>query len=161
MPREQWPADAFPAFASGCCFVLSADLVLDVFVSRAGLRPPSPRALRFIRVFDVPVGVALAEHAGVVRVHAERIRPYRPLPLFQPDSIAQHYMRPEEFRPFCERAYTCGAAPAGRDARAARACEPLAGGSSAQGGARADDGEADDVAGGVYRALVAAGVLRR
>lgn len=169
MPIEQWADEAFPAFASGCCFVLSADLVRDVFVRRAPFRPPDPRALRFIRVFDVPVGVALADHPGLMRVHSERIRPYRPLPLFQPDSTVQHYMQPEEFRAFFQKAYAAPAARLGsgleQRAEAGQPSAPpgVAGDSARQSrsDAQQSGGEEEDAVSAVYRAFVASGVLRR
>jgi len=36
----------------------------------------------------------------VMPVHEDRIRPYRPLPTFRPDTLVQHYLTPEEMKPF-------------------------------------------------------------
>lgn len=138
VPVEQWPEDDFPPFASGCCFVLSIDLVRE-FVRRSELRPPRPGALRLMRLLDVPIGVALAEETGVQYVHAECVRPYRPLPLYQPESIVQHYMRPEEFKSFFEKAY-------GRDSAHEPPTADVSGG---------------DSPGSLYATLVACKVLRR
>ena len=41
-------------------------------------------------------------------VHLEEIRPYRPLPLYRPKTIVQHYMQPEEFKQFHEAATAAG-----------------------------------------------------
>lgn len=121
MPADQWPADSYPPFPSGCCFALSADLVRDWFVRRSALAPGTSGALRFLRLIDVAVGVALSEasveadvrnhepsDAVVHFVHAPSVRPYRPLPLFREETTVQHYMRPEEFRAFHCRAYGGG-----------------------------------------------------
>ena len=61
---------------------------------------------------DPPFGIHLCgppEHcvvAGgpVTPLHDERIRPYRPLPTFRPDTLVQHYLRPEEMAPFYKQA---------------------------------------------------------
>ncbi|KAL1512373.1 hypothetical protein AB1Y20_005631 [Prymnesium parvum] len=99
MPIEQWPHDAYPPFASGCCFILSRDLV-------EWLVEQSP-AMTFFRVIDVPVGVYLAAlpPSRVRIVHVPEIRPYRPLPLFREQTIVQHYMQPEEFKQYFAHAY--------------------------------------------------------
>ena len=72
--------------------------------------------MTFFRVIDVPVGVyvdrlkAQPRFADALRiVHLDEIRPYRPLPLFRPDTIVQHYMQPEEFKQFHERASAAAA----------------------------------------------------
>ena len=36
----------------------------------------------------------------MVPVHDDRVRPYRAIPIFHPDTIVQHYLRPEEMKPF-------------------------------------------------------------
>jgi hypothetical protein len=151
VPVEQWPSDTFPPFASGCCFVLSADLVRDVFVRRSERLAPDPLALRFLRLIDVAVGVALAGREGVRYVHARSIRPFRPLPLYQRDTTVQHYIRPEEFRPFHLKAYShAGPQP-----------PPPAAATGSAGAAGGQQDEGEDVASAVYRALVQAKVLRR
>ena len=57
------------------------------------------------------------------------VNPYRPLPLYQPDTIVQHYMQPEEFRQFFDKAY--GAPPSAEeqaaDARIAAVYEMFVG----------------------------------
>lgn len=109
MPVEQWPHPYYPPFASGCGFVISHDLVAWLVSESA--------AFTFFRVIDVPVGIYLAQlperDARLHIVHLETVRPYRPLPLFREDTIVQHYMQPEEFRQFHERALeaAAGAAP--------------------------------------------------
>eukprot|EP00951_Prasinocladus_malaysianus_P005031 scaffold35777_cov40-Prasinocladus_malaysianus.AAC.2 len=44
----------------------------------------------------------------VVPIHDDRVRPYRPMPIFRPDTIVQHYLQPAEMKPFylqfCTRA---------------------------------------------------------
>jgi galactosylxylosylprotein 3-beta-galactosyltransferase len=87
--------------AQGCGFLLAHDLVV-------GLVAQSP-SFTFFRVIDVPVGIFLdrlpPEHKARLRiVHLDEVRPYRPLPLFRADTIVQHYMQPEEFKQFHERA---------------------------------------------------------
>ena len=39
----------------------------------------------------------------VVPLHDERVRPYRPLPTFRPDTLVQHYLRPEEMKPLYQQ----------------------------------------------------------
>ena len=51
-------------------------------------------------------------------MHLNEVRPYRPLPLFRADTIVQHYMQPEEFRQFHQRAQA-GEAEAGAGSDAA------------------------------------------
>ena len=82
-------------------------------------------------------------------VHLEDIRPYRPLPLFRSDTIVQHYMQPEEFKQFHERALAAGGS--GSDGAAA-------------GGAHestAADAGVSDAAAMVYEMFVQAKVMRR
>lgn len=140
-PVDQWPQDTYPPFASGCCFALSTALVKRVFVDHSDVPPGRHGALTFIRNFDAPVGVALAMYGGgaVRYVHSAAVRPYRPLPLFRPDTTVQHYIRPEEMRAFFQRAY-----PGERDAAAT---DP--------------GGGAEERIHGVYEMLVRARVLRR
>ena len=61
-----------------------------------------------------------ARKAALRIVHVDEIRPYRPLPLFRSDTIVQHYMQPEEFKQFHERALAAadaeGSAPSAEDA---------------------------------------------
>mmetsp|Transcript_13236 Transcript_13236/g.37362 ORF Transcript_13236/g.37362 Transcript_13236/m.37362 type:complete len:253 (-) Transcript_13236:1997-2755(-) len=96
MPEEQYPLDYYPPFASGCGFVLSWDLV------QALLASPLPD----YRLLDPPFGIHLTgtDHCllerPVVPVHDDRVRPYRPMPIFREDSIVQHYLQPAEMRPF-------------------------------------------------------------
>ena len=86
----------------------------------------------FFRVIDVPVGVFVDRLPAALKartriVHLEEIRPYRPLPLFRADTIVQHYMQPEEFKQFHERAQATaameGAAPPEEAAREQRIAE--------------------------------------
>lgn len=148
MPHEQWPHDNYPPFASGCGFLLAHDLV-------ASLVEMSP-TFTFFRVVDVPVGVFLSRlPEGRVRIlHLDEVRAYRPLPLFRPETMVQHYMQPEEFRSFHERAIA-----------AAAANSPTAagmGGAVAAAGATSsvvDDSEQRIAA--VYELFVQAKVMRR
>ena len=106
MPVEQWPHDAYPPFASGCGFLIAHQLV-DALARRAD-------GLQYCRLFDVPVGIAIAQHEPPAAIeHLPEVRPYRPLPLYQPDTIVQHYMQPEEFRQFFDKAY--GAPPSAEE----------------------------------------------
>ena len=106
MPVEQWPHDAYPPFASGCGFLIAHQLV-DALARRAD-------GLQYCRLFDVPVGIAIAHREERLSiVHLETVRPYRPLPLFREDTIVQHYMQPEEFRQFFDKAY--GAPPSAEE----------------------------------------------
>ena len=93
-----------------------------------GLVEMSP-TFSFFRVIDVPVGIFLdrlppARKAALRIVHVDEIRPYRPLPLFRSDTIVQHYMQPEEFKQFHERALAAadadGSAPSAEDADSER-----------------------------------------
>jgi len=145
MPVEQWPHDSYPPFASGCGHLIACDLV-------GKLVELSP-SMSFFRggVFDVAIGIYLARLAasGAVAnlrlVHIEGVRPYRPLPLFRRETLVQHYMQPEEFRQFHERAV---AAAAEAD-----------GGAGPGGGAAAPESEQRIAA--VYDLFVQAKVLRR
>jgi len=92
MPISQWPCDDYPPFASGCAFILSADLTCYIHTNRLVLRP--------FRLIDAGLGIWLSSLDGVQYVHCDRVRPYRPLPLYQPGTLVQHYMRPEEFAPY-------------------------------------------------------------
>ncbi|KAI8464209.1 MAG: galactosyltransferase-domain-containing protein [Monoraphidium minutum] len=100
MPEEQYPYDSYPPFASGCGFVLSWDLV------RALLAQPLPD----YRLLDPPFGIHLCGGprcvlgAPVVPVHDDRVRPYRGIPVFHPATLVQHYLRPEEMKPFYDQA---------------------------------------------------------
>ncbi len=70
---------------------------------------------RFVTVMsccmqDPPFGIHLCGtgktcvlQEPVVPVHDERVRPYRAIPLFHPSTIVQHYLRPEEMRPFYQQ----------------------------------------------------------
>ena len=65
--------------------------------------PPPPAPTQ-----DPPFGIHLCgppelcvlPDGPVAAVHDERVRPYRPIPIFRPDTLVQHYLRPEEMRPF-------------------------------------------------------------
>lgn len=92
MPANQWPCDDYPPFASGCAFLLSADLVAFILANRTLLRP--------FRLIDAGLGIWLSAVADVRYIHSDLVRPYRPLPLYQSGTIVQHYMRPEEFAPY-------------------------------------------------------------
>lgn len=134
MPVEQWPHDSYPPFASGCGFLIAYDLV-ESLVERS----PS---FTFFRVIDVPIGIVLSQlPTGRLRiVHMPEVRPYRPLPLFRAETIVQHYMQPEEFRQFHERALTV---------------------SSAAAAAKVDDAAREQRIADVYDMFVAAKVMRR
>ncbi|KAG1666364.1 hypothetical protein FOA52_007902 [Chlamydomonas sp. UWO 241] len=140
MPPEQYPSDFYPPFASGCGFVLSWDLVVAL----------TRQQLPDYRLLDPPFGIHLcgAPSDGflvldepIVPVHDERVRPYRPLPTFRPDTLVQHYLRAEEMRPFyCQArggaaAAAAAAAAAGSDGGGAAAA--AAGTDAAAGGAAA------------------------
>jgi galactosylxylosylprotein 3-beta-galactosyltransferase len=110
MPIDQWPHGSYPSFASGCGHLIAYDLV-------AKLVAKSP-TMNFFRggVFDVAIGIYLAGIAAadpkvnLRLLHLDAIRPYRPLPLFRPDTLVQHYMQPEEFQQFHERVVAATAA---------------------------------------------------
>ncbi len=77
--------------------------------TRAEPSAPDPHAWppHLPRPQDPPFGIHLCGRDAcvlpdgpVVPVHEERVRPYRPLPTFRPDTLVQHYLRPEEMRPF-------------------------------------------------------------
>ncbi|KXZ47393.1 hypothetical protein GPECTOR_35g831 [Gonium pectorale] len=109
MPYEQYPLEFYPPFASGCGFVLSRDLV------QALLQQPLPD----YRLLDPPFGVHLCGPPGlcvlpegpVAPAHDDRVRPYRPIPIFRPDTLVQHYLRPEEMRPFHQQALEAARGP--------------------------------------------------
>ena len=106
MPVEQYPLDSYPPFASGCGFILSWDLVLEL----------TREDLPDYRLLDPPFGIHLcgdpppkgrlitSDMIPIQPAHDERVRPYRPLPTFRPDTIVQHYLRPEEFAPYYTQA---------------------------------------------------------
>lgn len=106
MPLEQYSLDFYPPFASGCGFILSWDLVLEL------VRVDLPD----YRLLDPPFGIHLcgdpppkgrlitSDLTPIQPVHDERVRPYRPLPTFRNDTIIQHYLKPEEFKPFYDQA---------------------------------------------------------
>eukprot|EP01090_Pellita_catalonica_P006270 TRINITY_DN16475_c0_g1_i1.p1 TRINITY_DN16475_c0_g1~~TRINITY_DN16475_c0_g1_i1.p1 ORF type:complete len:287 (+),score=26.01 TRINITY_DN16475_c0_g1_i1:26-886(+) len=96
MPYEQYEIDAYPPFACGCGFILSRDLV-EYLITNA-------RYFKDFRLVDVAFGIYLYPLAGINRLNEDRVRPYRPLPLFRSDTVIQHYMKPEEFQPFFQRA---------------------------------------------------------
>uniref|UniRef100_A0A061RYZ4 Hexosyltransferase n=1 Tax=Tetraselmis sp. GSL018 TaxID=582737 RepID=A0A061RYZ4_9CHLO len=96
MPEADYCLDYYPPFASGCGFVLSWDLVQAL--ARADL--PNYRLL------DPPFGIHLTGKdfccldTPVVPVHDDRVRPYRPLPIFRSDTLVQHYLHASEMRPY-------------------------------------------------------------
>lgn len=58
-------------------------------------------------VQDPPFGIHLCgtdfcvlPEGPVVPVHDVRVRPYRGIPIFKPDTVVQHYLTPEEMAPF-------------------------------------------------------------
>ncbi|GLI58874.1 hypothetical protein VaNZ11_000643 [Volvox africanus] len=140
MPQEQYPLDYYPPFASGCGFVLSRDLVQGL------LSTPLPD----YRLLDPPFGIHLCgppdlcvlPEGPVIPVHDDRVRPYRPIPIFRPDTLVQHYLRPEEMRPFYQQAL-----------------EAAASGSVAS--TSYQQGPEDSVPAQLYAQLVAMGLLRR
>jgi hypothetical protein len=87
MPVEQYPEDeAYPPFACGCGFILTPDLIHYLVENT-----PS---FKFYRLVDVAFGIYLAPiNKDILIENDERIRPYRHMPLFHPDTIIQHYMR--------------------------------------------------------------------
>eukprot|EP00698_Gefionella_okellyi_P006413 TRINITY_DN15764_c0_g1_i1.p1 TRINITY_DN15764_c0_g1~~TRINITY_DN15764_c0_g1_i1.p1 ORF type:complete len:298 (-),score=32.24 TRINITY_DN15764_c0_g1_i1:110-976(-) len=97
MPVEQHADNSpYPTFASGCGFLLSADLTLWLMINA--------EALPDYRLVDAGCGLYLAAFSDINFIHSDLVRPYRPLPMFRADSIVQHYMRPEEFRGFYQHA---------------------------------------------------------
>ena len=79
-------------------------------------------------------------------LHLETVRPYRPLPLFRPDTVVQHYMQPEEFKEFHARSLV-----AAKDA----------GDGQAEGGTDAAGAGAGGIPAEVYDLFVKAKVMRR
>lgn len=59
---------------------------------------PSIGALSFAAVIDSKDRCCLKQ--PVVPVHDDRVRPYRPMPIFRPDTLVQHYLQPAEMVPF-------------------------------------------------------------
>jgi len=113
MPFEQYQEDHYPPFASGCGFVISSDLVCHL-VAHSHHLPD-------YRLVDVAFGVYLHSVPDKHIIHEDRVRPYRPLPLFRADTIIQHYLSPEEFSPFYKRAISsqsrCGVQQGPEDQR--------------------------------------------
>lgn len=72
----------------------------------------------------------------VVPVHDERVRPYRPIPMFRADTVVQHYMRAEEMKPYYNQALQAAEQQQQQlqDAGSPGECEALAGGSAAKNG---------------------------
>lgn len=123
MPVEQWPHDSYPPFASGCGFLISRDLI--------ELLNAQSHTFTFFRVIDVPIGICLARVVPPARlriVHLETVRPYRPLPLFRPDTVVQHYMQPEEFKQYHARSLAAAAAAESDQAGGAEGAGGEAGG---------------------------------
>jgi len=174
MPQEQYPLDYYPPFASGCGFVLSWDLVLEL----------TKQPLANFRLLDPPFGIHLCGPPAdgylvlaepVVPVHDERVRPYRPLPIYRPGTLVQHYLRPEEMKPYYENALQeAAAAAAGSSVRlnseaqaAAETGAEVAGRSGAGEGGAAGTSQGPGPAPGasppeqLYDMLVQMGLLRR
>mmetsp|Transcript_26122 Transcript_26122/g.66490 ORF Transcript_26122/g.66490 Transcript_26122/m.66490 type:complete len:322 (+) Transcript_26122:142-1107(+) len=163
MPEAQYPLDFYPPFASGCGFVLSRDLVAALVA----------RPLPDYRLLDPPFGIHLCGGPGwcvlpggpVVPVHEERVRPYRLLPTFRPDTLVQHYLRPEEMRPFYAQALEAAAAGGPRQGAGDgmnSTCSSVPGGAastSQPGGSGSEGGR--DAAAQLYDTLVGMGLLRR
>lgn len=61
---------------------------------------PSPQDPPFGIHLCGPPGLCVLPEGPVKPVHDDRVRPYRPLPIFRPDTLVQHYLQPEEMRPF-------------------------------------------------------------
>ncbi|EFJ51082.1 hypothetical protein VOLCADRAFT_116659 [Volvox carteri f. nagariensis] len=141
MPEEQYSLDYYPPFASGCGFALSRDLV------RALVAAPLPDYRLLDPPFGIhlcgPPGLCILEDGPVTPVHDDRVRPYRPIPIFRPDTLVQHYLRPEEMQPFFQQALEAASAAA-----AATTCDQQ---SQHQHGAPAQ----------LYDSLVSLGLLRR
>jgi galactosylxylosylprotein 3-beta-galactosyltransferase len=116
LPEQQYPLDSYPPFASGCGFILSWDLVLEL----------TQAELPDYRLLDPPFGIHLCgdpppmgrlittDQVPIQPVHDERVRPYRPLPTFRKDTIVQHYLKPAEFKPFFDQAVECDSKPDGQ-----------------------------------------------
>jgi hypothetical protein len=64
--------------------------------------------LKILKIFlfiDVSFGIYLQPiNKTLIIENDNRIRPYRPLPLFRKDTIVQHYMKPEEFKGYYNKA---------------------------------------------------------
>jgi len=97
MPYDQYPEDTpYPPFACGCGFVLTNDLI--------GYLVENLASFKFYRLVDVAFGMYLAPLGNRITFeNDERVRPYRHLPLFDPETIIQHYMKPEEFRGYYQK----------------------------------------------------------
>lgn len=59
------------------------------------------------RMQDPPFGIHLCgrefcvlPEGPAVPVHDERVRPYRGIPIFKPETVVQHYLTPEELAPY-------------------------------------------------------------
>lgn len=73
------------------------------------------------RLLDPGFGIHLCGPPGccvlqapVTPAHDERVRPYRPIPIFRPDTLVQHYLAPEEMKPFYSQVRHCARAGQGR-----------------------------------------------
>lgn len=98
MPYEQYPSDeAYPPFACGCGFILSKDLVYYLAgILQSAISQEKERAdgYKDYRLVDVAFGMYLEPiNKQIIIENDDRVRPYRPLPLFLPDTIVQHYMK--------------------------------------------------------------------
>ena len=104
------------------------------------------------------------------------MRPYRPLPLFRADTIVQHYMQPEEFRQFHQRALEASSVPSARDETdangggggdatstvgTAAVSTAASTGPSASTAAKAEEQEREQRIAAVYDMFVNAKVMRR
>jgi hypothetical protein len=101
-----------------------------------------------------------------------QVRPYRPLPLFRADTIVQHYMQPEEFRQFHQRALEAAARDetdaiggGGGDATSTvgtvAASAAASTGPSVGAAAKAEEQEREQRIAAVYDMFVNAKVMRR
>jgi hypothetical protein len=102
MSLEQHPGDSYPPFASGCGFVLSADLgaylvQLDEADRSAGVGGVGAR----YRLIDAGLGLLLAP-LQLTPVHEPRVRPYRCCPPPPSPSAPSPSPSPRRFPPaFC------------------------------------------------------------
>lgn len=109
MPYDQFPGTAnllqciltrsedkpYPPFASGCGFVFSRDLVEYLVEQTPHLKHYRYKLdeLTWTRL-DTAFGSWIEPiNKDIIIENDERIRPYRALPLFHPDTVVQHYMR--------------------------------------------------------------------
>ncbi len=92
MPEAEYPINEYPAFASGCGFILSLDIIKWI--------NKNTDWLKMYRIIDAGIGIWVQILQDITYIHSNQVSPYRPIPLFRSDTIVQHYMRPEEFAPY-------------------------------------------------------------